>query len=186
MFSNTKLMRNFCIEAVRTTVYLVNRSHAIAINWKTPNEVWSGNLHTILISKYLVALHVIMLLRESKVPGIKREFFLGMMMGSRVIKFGLLILNWYIVGMLLLMKILCFTREWSMSLQEKKVMSRGGVSHESKQEPCEWFNYAKSKGCIWAKHNNNNNHHTTCLYKAQRLPVLKNIILKTWWHTHSV
>ena len=44
MLSNAKLMRNFCIEAVRTTVYLVNRSHAIAINCKTPNEVWSRKL----------------------------------------------------------------------------------------------------------------------------------------------
>ncbi|KAH9686485.1 Integrase catalytic domain-containing protein [Citrus sinensis] len=39
---NSKLPRNFWVEAVTTACYLVNRSPSAALKFKTPEEVWTG------------------------------------------------------------------------------------------------------------------------------------------------
>lgn len=42
MLSNSKLPKVFWGEAVNTTTYLINRSPSLALNLKTPQEIWSG------------------------------------------------------------------------------------------------------------------------------------------------
>ena len=42
MLSNAGLSKDFWVEAVSTTCFLVNRSLSTAIEFKTPKEVWSG------------------------------------------------------------------------------------------------------------------------------------------------
>ena len=42
MLSNAGLSKCFWVEAVNTACYLVNRSPSTAIDFKTPEEVWSG------------------------------------------------------------------------------------------------------------------------------------------------
>ncbi|KAK3033802.1 hypothetical protein RJ639_034373 [Escallonia herrerae] len=42
MLSNIVLSKELWTEAVNTAAYLVNRSPSTAIDWKTPEEVWSG------------------------------------------------------------------------------------------------------------------------------------------------
>ncbi|XP_060202125.1 uncharacterized protein LOC132630572 [Lycium barbarum] len=44
MLSNAKVPKEFWAEAVNTACYVVNRSPASVIDFKTPNEVWSGKL----------------------------------------------------------------------------------------------------------------------------------------------
>jgi len=44
MLSNVGLHRHFWAEAASIACYLINRSPSIAINKKTPIEVWSGSL----------------------------------------------------------------------------------------------------------------------------------------------
>ena len=46
MLSNARLRnrRDFWVEAVSTTCYLVNRSPHTSLNFKVPEEIWSGNL----------------------------------------------------------------------------------------------------------------------------------------------
>jgi len=56
MLSNTGLSKCFWAEAVNTTCYLVNRSLSTAIDFKTPEEVWSGTPANTLIYEYLVTL----------------------------------------------------------------------------------------------------------------------------------
>uniref|UniRef100_A0A5B7C5R0 Retroviral polymerase SH3-like domain-containing protein n=1 Tax=Davidia involucrata TaxID=16924 RepID=A0A5B7C5R0_DAVIN len=46
MLSNAGLGREFWAEAVNTACHLVNRSSSIAIECKTPQEVWYGSLAT--------------------------------------------------------------------------------------------------------------------------------------------
>jgi ATP-binding cassette subfamily B (MDR/TAP) protein 1 len=43
MLSNSRLNRRFWAEAASTACYLINRSPSIAIDKKTPIEVWSGS-----------------------------------------------------------------------------------------------------------------------------------------------
>jgi hypothetical protein len=43
MLSGVGLGKEFWVEAVGTTCYLVNRSPSSALDDKTPHEVWSGN-----------------------------------------------------------------------------------------------------------------------------------------------
>ncbi|KAG8475340.1 hypothetical protein CXB51_032188 [Gossypium anomalum] len=43
MLSNANLQKSFWAEAASTTCFLINRSLSIAIEKKTPQEVWSGN-----------------------------------------------------------------------------------------------------------------------------------------------
>jgi hypothetical protein len=43
MLSNASMCRQFWAEAASTTCYLINRSSSIAIEKKTPMEVWSGS-----------------------------------------------------------------------------------------------------------------------------------------------
>eukprot|EP00253_Pinus_taeda_P028961 PITA_28961 len=42
MINNAKLQKELWAEAVSTTCYLVNRSPLVAINYKIPEEVWTG------------------------------------------------------------------------------------------------------------------------------------------------
>ena len=42
MLSNAGLSKCFWAKAVNTASYLVNQSPSIAIDFKTPEEVWSG------------------------------------------------------------------------------------------------------------------------------------------------
>ena len=42
MLSNAQLPKSFWAEASSTTCYLINRSSSVAIEKKTPQEVWSG------------------------------------------------------------------------------------------------------------------------------------------------
>ena len=42
MLINSKLSRCFWAEAMSTACYLVNRSPSTAIDFKTPEEIWSG------------------------------------------------------------------------------------------------------------------------------------------------
>ena len=42
MLSNSGLEKNFWVEAVRTTCYLINRSPTIALDCGIPEEVWTG------------------------------------------------------------------------------------------------------------------------------------------------
>ncbi|KAG8472502.1 hypothetical protein CXB51_035379 [Gossypium anomalum] len=44
MLSNAKLPKSFWAEAAFTACFLINRSPSVAIEKKTPQEVWSGNL----------------------------------------------------------------------------------------------------------------------------------------------
>ena len=46
MLSNAQLPKSFWAEASSTACYLINRSPSIAIEKKTPQEVWSGSLAT--------------------------------------------------------------------------------------------------------------------------------------------
>eukprot|EP00253_Pinus_taeda_P018317 PITA_18317 len=43
MLSGAKLGQEFWVEAMETTCYLVNRSPSSALEYKTPQEVWTGN-----------------------------------------------------------------------------------------------------------------------------------------------
>ncbi|KAG8486155.1 hypothetical protein CXB51_019539 [Gossypium anomalum] len=43
MLSNTNLLKSFWAEAASTVCFLINRSPSVAIEKKTPQEVWSGN-----------------------------------------------------------------------------------------------------------------------------------------------
>ncbi|KAG8474805.1 hypothetical protein CXB51_031510 [Gossypium anomalum] len=43
MLSNANLPKSFWVEAASTTCFLINRSPSVAIEKKTPQEVWSGN-----------------------------------------------------------------------------------------------------------------------------------------------
>ena len=43
MLSNAKLSKSFWAEVASTTCYLINRSPSVAIEKKTPQEVWSGS-----------------------------------------------------------------------------------------------------------------------------------------------
>ncbi|KAK3031457.1 hypothetical protein RJ639_036517 [Escallonia herrerae] len=42
MLSNVRLLKEFWIEAINTTTYLINRSPSTAIDCKAPKEIWSG------------------------------------------------------------------------------------------------------------------------------------------------
>ena len=42
LLSHARLSRDFWVEAVNTTCYLVNRSPSTAIDCKTPYDIWSG------------------------------------------------------------------------------------------------------------------------------------------------
>ena len=42
MLSNAGLSKDFWAEAISTACFLVNRSPSTAIEFKTPEEVWSG------------------------------------------------------------------------------------------------------------------------------------------------
>lgn len=42
MFSNAGLTNAFLIEAISTTCYIVNRAPSAPLNFKTPEEMWSG------------------------------------------------------------------------------------------------------------------------------------------------
>ena len=44
MLSNSDLSKSFCAEAANMTCFLVNRSHSLAINKKTPKELWSSTI----------------------------------------------------------------------------------------------------------------------------------------------
>jgi len=44
MLSNLGLNKSFWVEAVNTTCHLVNYSSSIAIDFKTPIEVWSNKI----------------------------------------------------------------------------------------------------------------------------------------------
>ena len=43
MLSNANLSKSFWAEAASTACFLINRSPSVAIEKKTPQEVWSGN-----------------------------------------------------------------------------------------------------------------------------------------------
>ena len=43
MLSNGNLPKAFWAEAASTAYFLINRSPSVAIEKKTPQEVWSGN-----------------------------------------------------------------------------------------------------------------------------------------------
>ncbi|KAG8478019.1 hypothetical protein CXB51_027833 [Gossypium anomalum] len=43
MFSNANLPKSFWVEAASTACFLINRSPSVAVEKKTPEEVWSGN-----------------------------------------------------------------------------------------------------------------------------------------------
>ena len=42
MLFSANLSKHFWADAVTTTTYLINRSPSTALNFKTPQEVWSG------------------------------------------------------------------------------------------------------------------------------------------------
>lgn len=42
MLSNSKLPKNFWVEVVQTTTYLISKSPSSAIKFKTPKDIWSG------------------------------------------------------------------------------------------------------------------------------------------------
>ena len=48
MLSNAQLPKSFWAEANSTACYLINRSPSVAIEKKTPQEVWSGSSATYL------------------------------------------------------------------------------------------------------------------------------------------
>ena len=44
MISNVGLTKGFWAEAINMACYVVNRAPSAALNFKTPEEVWSGTL----------------------------------------------------------------------------------------------------------------------------------------------
>jgi len=133
-------------------VYLINHSPATAIDCTTPNEVWSRTLAH-YFNLRIFGCHAYCHVSKGKLnASAKKGIFLGYGDGSRVIEFGLLILNLYIVGMLLLIETQCFTREHNLMLQVKKGMSAKWCSRDSKQEPRGWFNSTMSRGFTWVRH----------------------------------
>lgn len=117
MLSNAGLGNEFWADAICTACYLVNRSPSIAIECKTPEEVWSDTLvdySRLRIFGCPAYAHV----NESKLKSrAKKCIFLGYV--SRVKGFRL----WcpdpkypslLLAEMLLLMNLLCLTRERRM------------------------------------------------------------------------
>jgi ATP-binding cassette subfamily B (MDR/TAP) protein 1 len=89
MLSNAGLDRHFWAEAASTACYLINRSPSIAINKKTPIEVWSGsptNYLELRVFGCTVYAHV----DNGKLePRAVKCIFLGYKSGVRDISYGI-------------------------------------------------------------------------------------------------
>uniref|UniRef100_A0A0V0GVZ3 Putative ovule protein n=1 Tax=Solanum chacoense TaxID=4108 RepID=A0A0V0GVZ3_SOLCH len=69
----TKMSKVFWVEAVHTASHIVNRSPASAIDFKTLNEVWSGEPSN-YSSLRIFGCPAIMLMKESLNQGLKRPY----------------------------------------------------------------------------------------------------------------
>ena len=83
MLSNAGLLNDFWVEAVNTTCYLINKSPSTTIDFKTPEEVWSGapvNYSHLRVFGFSVYFHV----NDGKLePRAKKAIFLGYATGVK-------------------------------------------------------------------------------------------------------
>jgi hypothetical protein len=90
MLSNASMRRQFWAEAASTTCYLINRSPSIAIEKKTPMEVWSGSpsdYSQLKVFGYTAYAHV----NNGKLePRTAKCFFWVIVQGSKDIRCGTL------------------------------------------------------------------------------------------------
>lgn len=116
MLINANLFKSFWVEAVTTTLYLINRSPSSALNFKTTQKTWSGrppDLSNLRIFRCLAYAHV----KQGK-PELRaiKGYFLGYLEGIKGYK-------------LYLMKSQCYSQKWKMrllllSLRQQKVLDR--------------------------------------------------------------